>query len=139
MRLKARLTRLERQVEWLRYWGRIRQAEQQLKLLEMERQIAERPPEHAPARREIVARLKPAPAPPPQALQPLPPPTAPLEARPPPHPSPPQETVVVPFVQPFEPIHNGLVRWRIRGPQDDWDDDDDEEREEEDYDPFADE
>jgi hypothetical protein len=42
-----------------------------------------------------------------------------------------------PVVQPFVPIQSGLVRWRQRGPEDDWDAD--EPLENEDYDPFADE
>jgi hypothetical protein len=44
---------------------------------------------------------------------------------------------VEPVVTPFETIQNGLVRWRIPGPDDHANDDDDEDRE--DYDPFADE
>lgn len=40
-----------------------------------------------------------------------------------------------PAVPPFVPIQNGLIRWRQRGPEDDWDDD--EPLDDEDYDPLA--
>ena len=62
--------------------------------------------------------------------------------RPPPAVSPPESPVApeqpaeqLPE-QPFVPIQDGLVRWRHRGPEDDWDDDETDEGE--DYDPFAD-
>ena len=135
MSLKARLSRLERKMEAVRLWWPIRLYEQQLKYLEMRRQIEAH---QAAAER---ASTKPVPAPPPKPMPTPPPPPPPKEARPPPSPPvlpPAAETVAeVPLVQPFVPIQDGLVRWRIRGPQDDQDDDDDP-PEDGDYDIFAD-
>jgi hypothetical protein len=50
-------------------------------------------------------------------------------------PAPPDQPIGQPLVQPFVPFQNGLIRWRQRGPEDDWEDD--EPLEDEDYDPLA--
>jgi hypothetical protein len=150
MRLKARIKRLEADVEALRHWGPIRTYEQKLEYLAIRRRIEEHQAKVAAAKQVMAALLKSPPAPPP-APGPAQPVAAASPVAPAPHASPPEpreqppvdrpvEFPREPVAQPFEPIHTGLVRWRIRGPDDDDDnEDDDEDREEEDYDPFADE
>ncbi|MFI5001219.1 MAG: hypothetical protein ACHQK9_15185 [Reyranellales bacterium] len=168
MSLKPRLRRLEAQVEWLDMWGEYRLAKAELDYRDMKQKVMDalardpdaaakwaaagypkeflppraptRPPptahSHAPQ-----APAEPPPAPPVQAIPPASapmPPEPPKKAEvpsPPTSPAPPTE----PFVQPFEPIQNGLVRWRVPGAGDDRDDDEEDRRlEDEDYDVFAD-
>ena len=160
MSLKARLWRLEGQVEWLDDAGMLRKCELQLKLLAVKQRVIDRRPDLAvewglmPAPPEPKAAPPPAPKPtPPPPAEPPPPEPVAMAPPPPsaqapvarapvvqPRASPPEQPPEPPLVQPFEPIQSGLVRWRLRGPENDWDDDDDDDRpEDEDYDPFADE
>ena len=171
MALKARLKKLEKLAEWLHWDGRILKIELQLKILEIEGQIARHQaaqmakrraahrgaapvqptastasPPHPEelrgaqrlegwetARPELTLRdasLRDAP----QGEVPLAPPPASTQ----PHPEEPHEvrrlegweTEEVPAAPPAPPEdpyapHVGTVRWRIRGPTDDWADDDD--------------
>ena len=66
MRLKSRLARLERDVEWLRFWGAIRVAEMKLELIEKMKTLEA----HRERRAEAARQPRPSPrpkAPPPQA------------------------------------------------------------------------
>jgi hypothetical protein len=101
MSLKARLKRLEAQVEWLEFDGMLRVCELKLELIDKKRQIAD----HLAANPEAAAlfaaagitsiRPTPRPSPPPPPRQVLPPPASP-EPPPPLESVPPAETIPQP-------------------------------------------
>jgi hypothetical protein len=71
MRLKSRLARLERDVEWLRFWGAIRVAEMKLELIEKMKTLEA----HRERRAEAARQARPSPRPPqatsePEAVEP---------------------------------------------------------------------
>ena len=123
MRLKARIRKLEAEVEWLKTWGLLRACELQLKILEVERAMEAHEAARQAARqaaREVAPRAE-------------------VEAidRAPPHPEEPSEARRLEGCEPpaytppdWQPEHMQVrpTQWRIRGPtdRDDWDDDDSE-------------
>jgi hypothetical protein len=153
MSLKARLKRLEAEVEWLGIWGALRVAELKFELPEKKKEIgdflADHPEKAAYLASIGVTCVKPTPRPPPRpspppvsasppepaAVEPLPPPASMLallgEARPAPEP-PPQapEAHDVPEHMQIRP-----VRWVL--PADRYRHVEPHTPEDEDYDPFA--
>ena len=151
MSLKARLKRLEAQVEWLEFDGMLRMCELKLELIDKKRQIAD----HLAANPEAAAlfaaagitSIRPTPRPPaPSPAPPLPParpPSYELLRPPPPPPAPPPPPPELPpkaevwTHDPREHMRIEKVTWRVRTPQDDFDDDEEDEREDDYYDPLS--
>jgi hypothetical protein len=137
MRLKARLRRLERDVEWLRFWGALRVIEMKLELIEKQKALEAHRERRAQAERRPPPCPRPSPRP--KAEAPPPPPVAsPPEAvalaapvaDPPPMPPALLETHEIPEHMQIRP-----VRWALPGER--WADVEPHKPEDDAYDPFA--
>jgi hypothetical protein len=116
--LKARVRRLQADVEWMRWWGRLRQVEHRMKLLEIQRA------REAAEKRRATPILREAPAP----AAPRGEAVSAAVARPPPTPEPsgkasPMPPPLAAPVQPFIPdpppeMQIRPVTWRFRTAQD---------------------
>ncbi len=121
MSLRAQIQRLQRDVEWLRWWGRLRAVEQRMKIREIQRAM-----EKAQAASAMVRRPpRPVPAPPVPPPMAKPPPLHREASTPAPPPKPPPPPPPDPAIHPYDPPEHMQIRptqWRVPGPADYHDD-----------------